>query len=68
MVDEPKGNKKSFGYATGGWVAAPAVRQIIKRASPILGLLPMDKNSPQIQQLLEINIPQQKHGNRLASF
>jgi cell division protein FtsI (penicillin-binding protein 3) len=68
MVDEPKGNKKSFGYATGGWVAAPAVRQIIKRASPILGLLPIDNNSPQIKQLLEINIPQQKHGNRLASF
>lgn len=24
-VDEPKGNKKSYGYATAGWVAAPAV-------------------------------------------
>src|SRR3712207_9292680 len=25
MVDEPKPNQSSHGYATGGWVAAPAV-------------------------------------------
>ena len=68
MVDEPKGNKKSFGYATGGWVAAPAVRQIIKRSAPLLGLLPADEVSPQIRRLLEIKTPQQKHGNQLASF
>ena len=31
MVDEPKGNKSSYGYATGGWVAAPAVKRIVER-------------------------------------
>ena len=25
MIDEPKGNDSTFGYATGGWVAAPLV-------------------------------------------
>ena len=35
-LDEPKGNKKSHGYATAGWVAAPAVKQIIERIAPIL--------------------------------
>ena len=68
MVDEPKGNKKSFGYATGGWVAAPAVRQIIKRSAPLLGLLPAAEISPQIRRLLEIKEPQKKRGNQLASF
>lgn len=37
-VDEPKGNKASFGYATGGWVAAPAVAKIIKSMAAILNI------------------------------
>lgn len=40
MVDEPKGTKQSFGYATGGWVAAPAVGKIIAAMAPVLGLKP----------------------------
>lgn len=40
MVDEPKGNKSTFGFATGGWVAAPVVREVIARAAPILGVAP----------------------------
>ncbi len=40
MVDEPKGTKKSFGYATGGWVAAPAVGNIIGAMAPLLGVQP----------------------------
>ena len=41
-VDEPKGTKKSFGYATGGWVAAPAVAQVIVSMVSILGLPAQD--------------------------
>lgn len=33
MVDEPKPRKETFGYATGGWVAAPAVRHIVESIS-----------------------------------
>jgi cell division protein FtsI (penicillin-binding protein 3) len=40
MVDEPKPNKSSFGYATGGWVAAPAVGRIVQRMAPMLGIEP----------------------------
>ena len=40
MIDEPQGTERSFGYATGGWVAAPAVRRIIARAGPMLGVTP----------------------------
>lgn len=39
-IDEPKGTKKSYGYATAGWVAAPAVGRIIKTMAPILNIQP----------------------------
>jgi len=38
MVDEPHGTKKSFGYATAGWVAAPTVARISQSMVSILGL------------------------------
>jgi cell division protein FtsI (penicillin-binding protein 3) len=40
MVDEPKPNKSSYGFATGGWVAAPAVGRIVQRMAPMLGIEP----------------------------
>ena len=40
MVDEPKGNKQSWGYATAGWVAAPAVARTIASMASILGIPP----------------------------
>jgi cell division protein FtsI (penicillin-binding protein 3) len=40
MLDEPKGNASTNGYATGGWVAAPAVARIIKGMAPLAGILP----------------------------
>lgn len=42
MIDEPEGNKASFGYATAGWVAAPAAQQIVKSMVNILGLEPFE--------------------------
>jgi cell division protein FtsI (penicillin-binding protein 3) len=41
-LDEPKGNKESYGYATGGWVAAPAVSKVITSMVSILGIEPHD--------------------------
>ena len=40
MVDDPKGNKDSFGYATGGWTAAPVVAALVRQAAPLLGVAP----------------------------
>jgi len=40
VVDEPKGQKETFGYATGGWVAAPVVKGVVERMGPIFGLVP----------------------------
>jgi len=67
MVDEPKGQKESHGYATGGWVAAPAVSRIIARSAPLLGVAPADPESPEIRRDLMIELPAEG-GKRLASF
>ncbi len=41
MVDEPKGTKATFGYATGGWISAPVVGSVITRMGPLLGIKPV---------------------------
>ncbi|MCK4939544.1 MAG: penicillin-binding protein 2, partial [Rhodospirillaceae bacterium] len=51
LVDEPQGIKSTFGYATGGWVAAPVVSNVISRIGTIEGIIPQptdaeNKNSP----------------------
>ena len=53
MVDEPKPQKHSHGYATAGWVAAPVIAEIINRIAPILNVHPVDINQPEIRQNLE---------------
>ena len=40
IVDEPHGTKETSGYATGGWVAAPAVSRVVARIAPMLGVEP----------------------------
>lgn len=51
MVDEPKPNARSHGYATAGWVAAPAANMVISRIAPILGMLP-EPTTPEIQRAI----------------
>ena len=54
MLDEPKGNKSTYGYATAGWVSAPAAGKVIARIGPMLGMLPEIQNMPAINQSLAI--------------
>ncbi|HZT52144.1 MAG TPA: penicillin-binding protein 2 [Stellaceae bacterium] len=65
-IDEPHGNKRSFGYATGGWVAAPAVRSTIERMASIVGIPPVDEDSPEIRRSLMVNLPTPQ-GRKLAA-
>ncbi len=43
VIDEPKGTRDTFNFAGGGWVAAPAVGQVITRIAPLLGVKPVDE-------------------------
>lgn len=42
MLDDPKGNAKTYGFATGGWTAAPVVSRVISQMGPLLDLAPQD--------------------------
>lgn len=46
VLDEPKGDARTYGYRTGGWTAAPVVSRIIAQAGPLLGVPP---KSPAIE-------------------
>jgi len=63
-IDEPRGNKKSAGYETGGWVAAPAVSRVIAAMGPMLGVPPVDAESPIVQAKMEIEV--NPSGRRVA--
>ncbi|MBI1205689.1 MAG: penicillin-binding protein 2 [Azospirillum sp.] len=54
MVDEPKPSAATHGYATGGWVAAPAVGRLVRQIGPLLGVEPVDENRPEIRQAMAI--------------
>ena len=69
MIDEPKGQKHSFNFATAGWVAAPVAGRIIQRVAPMIGVHPIDENMPEIRQSLMLNLPElEKEGAKHASF
>ncbi len=40
MVDEPRGNKSTYGFATGGWISAPAAGRVVQRMAPLLAMKP----------------------------
>lgn len=40
MVDEPKGTKATYGFATGGWISAPVVGRVVQRMAPLLAMNP----------------------------
>ncbi|PWC33725.1 penicillin-binding protein 2 [Azospirillum sp. TSO35-2] len=83
LVDEPKATAKTYGYATGGWVAAPAVGRIIKQVGPLLNVPTVDENAPEIlnstylnaagstnwqQSLPPVTAPTPPKGSTVASF
>ncbi len=63
MLDEPKGIKESYGYATGGWTAAPVVKGVVARMAPLFGIAPLDESAPDIRHAININA-QPAIGNR----
>lgn len=67
MLDEAKGTKETFGYATGGWVAAPVVGAVVRRIAPVLGLRPV-KDVDAAREALSIDISSKtSRERRLAS-
>jgi len=55
-LDEPKGIKESYGFATAGWTAAPVVGRVIAQIAPLFGIAPVDESAPDIRRILAINV------------
>jgi cell division protein FtsI (penicillin-binding protein 3) len=54
MLDEPHGNKGTYGFSTAGWVSAPTAGEVIARMAPMMGMLPDTKDAVEINQALYI--------------
>ncbi len=65
FYEDPHGDQKTHGFATGGWVAAPVVSRVIQRIAPILGVSPVDEKDPEVEKALWVQIPDQDR--KLAS-
>lgn len=66
MLDEPKPTKETFGYATGGWVAAPLVGRLVERIAPLLGIAPHGDGEAMIREMIA-DIEMRAEGRQLAS-
>jgi cell division protein FtsI (penicillin-binding protein 3) len=56
MLDNPQADASTHGYATAGWVSAPAAGRVIARSAPMLGLLPDVEDAPAVQSSLAISL------------
>jgi len=65
-IDEPRGTKESHGFATGGWAAAPAVARVVQRMAPLVGIQPVDEESPEIRRSLMVDSPSPQ-GRKIAA-
>ncbi len=65
-IDKPHGDAQSSGFATGGWVAAPGVARTVERMASLVGIQPVDEDSPEIRRSLMVELPPPS-GRKLAS-
>ena len=56
VIDEPKGTKKTFGYASGGWTAAPVFGRVVSRIGPLMGVAPVDEESKSVRNAMFIRV------------
>lgn len=65
MLDEPKGIKETYNFATAGWTAAPTAGAVVRRIAPMLGVapIPQEIESPQL-----VSHVQNQTGSTVAKF
>jgi cell division protein FtsI (penicillin-binding protein 3) len=54
MLDEPKGTKDTYGFATAAWTAGPVIKNVISRVGPMLGVIPDDTRDIDESDLLPL--------------
>jgi len=51
-LDEPHGTKDTYGFRTAAWTVAPAIKKIISRMGPLLGVIPDDRRDLDVSDLV----------------
>lgn len=51
-MDEPQGIKETYGFRTAAWTALPAVKNIIARIGPMLGVIPDTSKDIDVSDIL----------------
>lgn len=54
LLDEPHGNKSTFGFGTAGFTVAPTISRIISRIGILEGVAPVDEKREDIEKKLYI--------------
>ena len=52
VLDEPQATKKTHGYRTAGWIAAPTAANIIQRIGPMLNVTTFENREPDWHEML----------------
>ena len=66
LIDDPKGNANTDGFAGGGWTAAPVVSRVVQRMAQFVAITPINEEAPEIHQMFAIDVSPQRP--RLASY
>lgn len=61
FLDNPKPSKATYGYATGGWTAAPVSGRIISRLAPLMGVQPINTGENENNRYNNNNIISIRH-------
>jgi cell division protein FtsI (penicillin-binding protein 3) len=54
VINQPVGIKESYGFAGGGWTAAPTVGAVFKRLITLYGINELDPDSAEVRELTDI--------------
>ena len=52
VLDEPQATKKTHGFRTAGWIAAPTAAKIIQRIGPMLNVMISENQEPDWHEML----------------
>lgn len=67
IIDEPQPTKETYGYATGGWTAAPVVGKVIEQMAPLYGIAPQSGPKRDIKAEMARYLKDSKEGKSIAT-
>jgi cell division protein FtsI (penicillin-binding protein 3) len=68
ILDEPQGTKETYGFATGGWTAAPVVGSVIEKLATLYDIPPTHDPNHDILREMAPYMKDSKKGQNLVSI